>query len=181
MRLLEENAAVRNRLGFPMSHRQALHSSADDRIQFFEGGAVTVTTGRAECWPRHEPSPAGSRLEPGQTLGVDHSRTSPDGRYRLTLQIDGNVVLYGPRDRALWASHTDDGSGQRLVLGTDGDLVLFDGEGRRVWWTGTEGNPGAVLRVTDQGTIVLYSIYDQPILTRPEPPTPEPGQPGEPA
>jgi hypothetical protein len=46
LRLLDENPAVQERLGFPVTGPQTLRSFSDDRIQFFEGGTVTVTDGQ---------------------------------------------------------------------------------------------------------------------------------------
>jgi hypothetical protein len=58
--LLDEDDAVREQLGFPVSSPQPLHPSSDDVIQFFERGAVTVTAGEVERWPFPKPVTANS-------------------------------------------------------------------------------------------------------------------------
>ena len=42
----------------------------------------------------------GEKLERGQSL------TSRNGAYTLTLQDDGNLVVYSPAGTPLWASNT---------------------------------------------------------------------------
>jgi hypothetical protein len=59
---------------------------------------------------------------------------SPDGRTRLILQTDGNLVLY-LGSTALWASGTN--SGVSLRSQSDGNLVLVNAAGNPVWASGT--------------------------------------------
>ena len=58
-------------------------------------------------------------------LTAEQSFTSPNGRYRLTMQGDGNLVEYDGAS-VVWASGTS-GSGARVVMQDDGNLVVYDG------------------------------------------------------
>ena len=56
----------------------------------------------------------------------------------LTMQTDGNLVLYARPGVAVWSSHTaGTGSGNHLDVQDDGNLVVRTREGRAVWSTGT--------------------------------------------
>ena len=81
---------------------------------------------------------------------------SEDGRYRFVMQSDGNLVLYGPSGRGLWASNTV-GSGARYVnMQGDGNLVIYNGNDRSVWASNTAERYGAVLVVQNDGNVVIY-------------------------
>jgi hypothetical protein len=91
------------------------------------------------------------KLSPGQT------RVSPNGRYRLILQTDGNLALYDVRKvPALWSSKTNGRPTQTAIMQADGNFVLYDGAGNRIWDTGTTGHANAQLQVQDDGNVVLY-------------------------
>ncbi|MGE3342579.1 MAG: matrixin family metalloprotease [Vicinamibacterales bacterium] len=95
--------------------------------------------------------PAGARLRAGQSI------TSPNGRYQLVYQGDGNLVLYDQSTRqALWWTGTA-GAGGQAVLQTDGNFVVYDAALAPLWFTGTAGNPDSFLAVQSDGNLVLYS------------------------
>jgi hypothetical protein len=94
--------------------------------------------------------------------------------FQLTLQTDGNLVLYALDDTSLggalvppppqlipnatytkviWASGTH--GPIRCNMQTDGNFVLYDQDGTGVWASGTGGNPGAFLRCQDDGSLVI--------------------------
>lgn len=77
------------------------------------------------------------RFQDDSNLCVYHDRhcvwstmTNGSGATRLSLQADGNIVLYDVMDRAVWDSHTNhhDGEQMRLVMQDDGNLVLYQGQ-----------------------------------------------------
>lgn len=104
--------------------------------------------------------PAGARLRAGQSI------TSPNGRYQLVYQGDGNLVLYDQSNRqALWWTGTV-GAGGQAVLQTDGNFVVYDAQLAPLWFTGTPGNPDAFLAVQSDGNLVLYSAARQPLWHR---------------
>jgi hypothetical protein len=95
------------------------------------------------------------RLASNQSLAPGQTLTSRTGRYTLSLQADGNLVLYGA-GAAYWASKTQSKVVSRLVMQDDGNLVLYDRKGGSVWASGTNGHPGAFLLVQDDGNVVVY-------------------------
>src|SRR5437773_2200413 len=86
------------------------------------------------------------RLNPGDSLAVGGSITSQDGRFTLTLQADGNLVLDEPGRGARWATGTDGRTVSQAVMQTDGNFVLY-GPAGPIWATATEGHPGSYLAV----------------------------------
>jgi hypothetical protein len=94
----------------------------------------------------------GQRLSPGQSL------VSSNGWYRLVMQTDGNLVVYGPRG-AQWASgHAVPNSS--LVNVRNGNVVVVNGPYSRASWqtasdwpyAGAEGR----LVMQDDGNLVFY-------------------------
>lgn len=85
---------------------------------------------------------------------------SPDQAHYLTMQGDGNFVLYGPLG-AIWSTQTVGTGAIKAVLQNDGNLVLLDSSSSVVWASGTGGNPCARLQVQDDGNVVVYRIDDQ--------------------
>jgi hypothetical protein len=85
------------------------------------------------------PALARDTLGRGETLLRGQELVSHNGRFRLSFQTDGNLVLYGG-SQALWSSRTPNKGGQRLVMQRDGNLVMYGPNGP-VWATNTSGNP----------------------------------------
>lgn len=99
-------------------------------------------------------SPAG--LLPGQSLHPGQSLQPFDRRHRLTLQSDGNVVLYTSSSQPIWATNTWGIQPRNFTMQTDGNLVLYDAAGNARWHSNTWNNPGAFFRVQDDGNLVIY-------------------------
>lgn len=112
------------------------------------------TTNGCPAPPPPPPPTVNDTLGTGETLFVDQSKTSQDGRFRLTVQQDGNLVLYGPAGPA-WATGTA-GSNARLVMQHDGNLVLYRGDGAVLWATNRWGS-NARLVVQNDGNLVVYN------------------------
>lgn len=140
----------------------------------------------------------GSQLVLGQTLLSGESLYSPNRKFRLLMQADGNLVLYrSDQEQALWSTGTDGwdqgGLGDWLdgpvILQDDGNLVHYDVEGRARWASKTVG-VGRVLRLQDDGNLVLYGASgptdfrsdtvqnDLPVNTFPSDPPPPMKPPG---
>ncbi len=96
------------------------------------------------------------RLLPNQGLMVGKSITSADGRFRLILQADGNLVLYASAGQALWASNTAGHRVWDVVMQGDGNLVIYSVSGQALWASNTEGNAGAWLIAQNDGNVVIY-------------------------
>ena len=102
------------------------------------------------------PTAQAAGLSPGQTLAAGQSVTSDGGGYRLTMQTDGNLVLYGPAG-ARWSTGTVRSGADRAVMQGDGNVVVYRGSAA-VWASGTNGvAAGGSLVVQDDGNVVLYA------------------------
>jgi Beta-galactosidase len=101
------------------------------------------------------PVPCGT-LTAGHELTSGQSLASCNGDYTLTMQGDGNLVLY-QGGTALWASNTSGSAADEAVMQGDGNFVLYTSSGSAVWSSGTAGNDGASLAVQNDGNVVLYS------------------------
>jgi len=99
-------------------------------------------------------------LAANQTFPVDQPVLSCDGRLKLVLGGDGNLVLYQGA-AALWAANTSGKGGTVAYMQGDGNFVLYNAKGGPVWSSGTAGNDGATLSVQDDGNVVIYSSAGQ--------------------
>lgn len=123
--------------------------------------------------------PASDTLNAGQWLVVGQFLQSSQGRYRLYMQGDGNLVLYdeGQNHKALWASGTNGQPGLGATMQSDGNVVLYAGTTAK-WSTRTNGWNGARLVVQNDGNLVIYAgptaVWDRHagVLRNPGPTTP---------
>jgi hypothetical protein len=93
-----------------------------------------------------------------RTLRRGMSVRSTDGRYQFAMQLDGNLVLYGPSGRAIWATswHTSGWSAQEyVVFQADGNLVTYNGS-RAIWASGTGGSGAGTFVIQNDGNLVIY-------------------------
>ena len=102
---------------------------------------------------------ANSTMMPGESLSPGESVSSPNGRYQLTLQHDGNLVLYDTDGfLALWDSRTVGQSDRTLIMQPDGNLVLYElpvTPFDALWHSHTYDWPGAFLTMRDDGTMTI--------------------------
>lgn len=95
-----------------------------------------------------------SQLTPGESLFLGQSIYSPNGAVRLTLQHDGNLVLYDvsyPTPRLLWQLVTQNTGVVRATMQADGNFVLYRADGFAVWDSNTSGQNGLRAVVEDDG------------------------------
>ena len=96
------------------------------------------------------------RLNPGDSLPVGGSIPSLDGGFTLTLQADGNLVLYHTGGApAGWATGTVGRAVTQAIMQADGNFVL-NGPAGPIWSTGTHGHPGSYLVVQNDGNVVIF-------------------------
>ena len=100
----------------------------------------------------------GNEMLPGSRL------VSPDFRCTLTLQSDGNLVLYAPNNVLLFASKTQGSTPAELIMQDDGNLVLYDTNNVPQFASNTSGNPGAYLSLQDDGNLVVYGPGGNPLF-----------------
>lgn len=143
------------------SAREAAHgTSGEDTVRF----TVTASDGSASATvevtvPISPKAPAATNtLESGQWLEVGKYLQSNNGRFRLYMQGDGNLVLYdeAQNHKALWASGTNGKPGARAAMQGDGNLVVYSGS-TGVWSTKTNGWNSARVVIQDDGNMVVYA------------------------
>ena len=100
-----------------------------------------------------------SSLYQGEQMNIGATRWSPSGRYLLTLQSDGNLVIYRkPSNRAIWSSKTQGRGVIKAVMQYDGNFVLYTANNVARWHTGTDFKPANHLLLQDDGNLVIYSM-----------------------
>jgi len=117
----------------------------------------------------------GANIHLGDTVHKDgnihqgqHIR-SQNGAYYLTMQNDGNLVLYHTHNfqpsNAVWSSQTN-GKGHgpfRAAMQGDGNLVVYDSHNQPTWASGTngKGHHGHRLVVQNDRNLVVYDGQNQ--------------------
>lgn len=94
-------------------------------------------------------------LHAGEGLLRGESMPSCDGRFKLSMQHDGNLVLYEGK-KALWATATNATDVFDVVMQHDGNLVVYSAHSAPLWASHTNGHQGAHLSVQDDGNLVVY-------------------------
>jgi len=112
--------------------------------------------------------PSGGFLRPGHSIG------SPNGRFILEMQIDGNLVDYSRPGRvALWQSGTSGNFNAYVVMQADGNLVVYPygktapdpGQPTSaVFDTGTSGHPGASATLLNSGVLEVRASGTDTVL-----------------
>ena len=99
-------------------------------------------------------------------LAQNQSLFSPNMFYKVTLEIDGNFVLWSTPAKNgsinynyIWSIETrNKGSWPfYMKLQEDGNLVLFDKDNKGQWWSNTAGQGKApyTLEMQDDGDVVV--------------------------
>lgn len=109
----------------------------------------------------------GTQLNAHTTMYGGQYILSPDGRFGLLMQTDGNLVAYGPSPCGWaqpnicrgpydwWASNTAGQPGSRAVMQSDGNLVIYRPDGVAIWASNTHGSGATRVMVTNQGHFQL--------------------------
>lgn len=110
------------------------------------------------------PTPSGQTLlTAGQQVNANDHILSADGHSILSLQRDGNIVIYSdftPR----WSSGTAGVQNPvKLVMQGDGNLVEYNAAGQATWNSQTSGNSGAYASLQTDGNLVVYSSSGSPL------------------
>ena len=97
-------------------------------------------------------------LRAGERLAAGRALYSADGRFRLDVGEDGNLVVHWIGHTHIWTSDTVKARGKYyLALQEDGNLVLCNAEDEPIWSTGTAGSGAESLVMQSDGNLVLYS------------------------
>lgn len=148
------NLVMYDATNYPVWHTNTRGSGADHLDMQSDGNVVLYTKSNGVPWQtntRYQPSklvaPAGLRA--GEVL------RSPSGAYTLSMQTDGNLVLYGPSGWT-WQTNTAGSGAVRLAVQADGNLVLYTASDYPAWIAGTRGSGLVELRLQDDGNLVGY-------------------------
>jgi hypothetical protein len=129
-----------------------------------DGNMVIYSAGNAVLWTSGSAVPNyQSYVNDGQYGGemfAFQQIKSANGQYTLSMQPDGNLVLYSP-NRALWQAGTSANPLSRLAVQPDGNMVVYDMNGRPLWYTGTNQRDKLILQ--NDGNLVLYNGLGQPL------------------
>ena len=102
------------------------------------------------------------RLPSGYSLLPTQKLTSQDGRFTLTLEQDGNLVLrFGAG--VLWSTGTATGEAFWFRMAPTGELLLYGPSLNAVWTTGTS-SAGAWLELRNDGNLVLLNSSGTTVL-----------------
>ena len=140
------------------SHTITLHLVSKAGVTFDLSRTVIVSN---VVSPLHLPS----TISNNQYLWAGQSLASDNSRFVLTMQYDGNLVLYARSpsgERPIWASNTQGVSGARAVMQSDGNFVVYNPNWQPVWASGT-GVWGSYLIVQDDGNLVVYTSGGSPV------------------
>lgn len=88
-------------------------------------------------------------IKPGEII------MSNNKNYYLTLQLDGNLVLYDKNNNPIWASNTAGKNVAKCIMQLDGNLVLYNTENIPEWASNTYNFPGGILIVEDNGSLII--------------------------
>ncbi|BBF68408.1 hypothetical protein [Sphingomonas bisphenolicum] len=147
--LIGANPASADSVGYRYDALGRLTESCIYNSATQDGRDVDIAYDQADNRTNYKSILLGMRLNAGQTY------TSPNGLYVLSMQSDGNLVLYGPAG-AIWASNTV-GTGSFVKFQGDGNLVVYNGAGIPVWASNTGGNRCARLQMQNDGNLVIVS------------------------
>lgn len=111
--------------------------------------AIPLTSIKADSQTCDKFIPAETGLSRGQ------SWSSCTG-YTLTLQNDGNLVLYASGGRVFWATGTEGSKAERLTFQRDGNLVLY-AAGNKPLWASNSLTTNPTLVVQADGNLVVYT------------------------
>jgi hypothetical protein len=127
--------------GFTAANGQQATAHQIDNWSFVAGAAPTAKDRLA----------SGEQLIPGQRLA------SPDGRFGLTLEESGNLVLSEYASGTVrWQSGTAGRPAARLALGSEGNLVLYGLDLVPIWKSGNTGSGGTSAALGNDGVLALY-------------------------
>jgi len=123
-------------------------------------------------------------LSNDQRIYIGEQVESTNGKYRLVMQSDGNLVFYDVSNRVIWSTNTAGSDANRAVFHTGGNLTLYTATNDVIWSSGTKGYGAERIVVNDNGTLGIYAgddlVWSKNGSTNPSPspspnPTPTPG------
>jgi hypothetical protein len=133
-----------------------------------DGNVVVYKNGQDAIWSSGtgnvftESEISNSTIKAEDMLRRGQSLSSANGKYKVSIESDGNVVLRKDGNTALWATATDGKDVDAFKVQNDGNLVAYMTGARATWASGTGGKSGSstVLLMQDDGNLVLYKSLE---------------------
>ncbi|WP_406442603.1 hypothetical protein OHB00_40655 [Streptomyces sp. NBC_00631] len=113
---------------------------------------TSKSTTKSTTKPTATAVPTSLNIPAGQSLGQGQSWKTD--RLTVTMQTDGNFVVYNAAHKGLWSTRTN-GYGYRAKMNSDGNFVIYDKAGNDIWDTGTSGHSGAYFRLGHDGNVMV--------------------------
>lgn len=88
-------------------------------------------------------------------LAANQFIQSADGRFKLVMQGDGNLVLYFGA-QVLWVAPGTYGTTNTALFQNDGNFVVYGPSGPL--WAASINSPGAELALQNDGNLVIYAM-----------------------
>lgn len=115
------------------------------------------------------------RLERGMELLIGHYLKSKNGKYKLAMQFDGNLVLYDENNTSIWSNDKCGEKVKKCIFQHDGNFVCYDRDRppytpkNGIWDSGTHiyGNAHYV-KVDDDGFLGIYTDADELLWWKPD-------------
>jgi len=119
-------------------------------IQIADDGAVVQP-------PPPPPPPSCGVMAVNQKITSGETITSCNGRFKLTMQSDGNLVEFGMDGRPLFNSGTFGHPGAWAIVQGDGNFVVYGASSGALWSAGTDGQTGSTLSLAADGEMRIGS------------------------
>jgi hypothetical protein len=134
----------------------------ENRISAGGSGLQMLLDGGGQVWAETPQAVYANTLHAGQALQAGEQLISPDGQYQaimqpngdfvfsgpagswdtgtdgnpganLSMQADGNLVIYSASGQVLWSTETEASANDSLAVANGGALTLSDGSGSELW------------------------------------------------
>jgi hypothetical protein len=104
-------------------------------------------------------------LLPGDQMDFVNGKKlfSADGRFRLDMQTDGNLVIYNVgTGNHVWGTKTSGSGANKAVMQRDGQFRLYNQAGE-IKWSSYTGDSGSYVKMQNDGNLVIYSPKGYPV------------------
>ncbi|GFN07828.1 hypothetical protein Smic_63840 [Streptomyces microflavus] len=104
--------------------------------------------------PKAAPKPNWGTQTVSATSSIGVGQSWATNRIRMTMQQDGNLVVYNEQNKPIWAAMTF-GQNHRAIFQPDGNLVIHNGDDRAIWASKTHNFGGAQMVLRPDAKVVI--------------------------
>ncbi|MEV7461022.1 mannose-binding protein [Streptomyces rubiginosohelvolus] len=104
--------------------------------------------------PKAAPKPNWGTQTVSATSSIGVGQSWATNRIRMTMQQDGNLVVYNEQNKPIWAAMTF-GENHRAIFQPDGNLVIHNGDDRAIWASKTHDFGGAQMVLRPDAKVVI--------------------------